>query len=163
MCYTASVDWEAELVRPPQVMALRHAVPKTPPRPSGSPRSPIHKPRLLPTHLESTLLQVFIPRHFKSFISNAYRKPQGEAPPSTPKVLQLVTAPLPSAGARTATLATPIRPYGYFTVLWIPGGGGMRHGRVQPLQSYLRCHFVLYLGGQSVGMIQTCNRRRCVE
>jgi hypothetical protein len=75
----------------PQVMRLRRAVPKTPAKPSVSPRLPFYKSRFLPTPSKSTLLQVLIPLHFNSRRCNAYKKPGEGAPPSAPKVLQLVT------------------------------------------------------------------------
>jgi hypothetical protein len=72
-------------------MRLRRAVlqiPTKPPVPSGL---PLYKNCHSLTRLESTLLQVLIPRRFISFISNTYRKQGGGTPSSSPKVLQLVT------------------------------------------------------------------------
>jgi len=70
---------------------LRCAVLKIPAK-SSIPRGlPLNKKRSLRTHSESTLPQLLIPLHFKSRISNTYRK-QGEgAPCPSPKLLQLVT------------------------------------------------------------------------
>jgi len=76
-------------------MRLRHAVlqiPSKPPVPRGL---PLYKSRHSLTRSKSTLLQVLIPRHFISFISNTYKKPGGGTPSSSPKVLKLVT-PSPS-------------------------------------------------------------------
>jgi hypothetical protein len=84
------------LVVPPQVMALRRAVPKTPPRSPVPPRSPIHQPRLFPTPSESTLPQLLIPPHFKSFIRNAYKKP-GEGPRPQPPKFSNSSLPTPSS------------------------------------------------------------------
>jgi hypothetical protein len=72
-------------------MALRHAVPKTPPGSLLPPWLPLNKSRSLPTHSESTLPQPLIPLHFNSCTRNAYTKIQGGGPTSTPKVWQLVT------------------------------------------------------------------------
>jgi hypothetical protein len=69
----------------PQAMRLRRAVPQIPAKSSVPPRSPLDKNRFLPTHSESTLLQVLIPLHFNSFISNTYKKPGGGIPPPSPK------------------------------------------------------------------------------
>jgi hypothetical protein len=85
----------------PQVMALRHAVPKNPPGSPGAPRSLIHQPRRLRTPSESTVPQLLIPHHFNSRISNTYKKPQGEGSSSTAKVCQLVTTRSPLRGPHT--------------------------------------------------------------
>ena len=80
MCYNGFVESEHGVVcASAGNMALRHLVPKTPPRSPVPPRSPIHKPRHLPTHSESTLPQMLIPPDFNSFIGKAYRK-RGEGP-----------------------------------------------------------------------------------
>jgi hypothetical protein len=83
-----------------QVMRLRRAVPKIPVKSSVLPRLPLHKNRSLRTRSESTLPQPLIPLHFKSFISNVYKKPGGGASHSRFKVLQLVTPLLPSLRTR---------------------------------------------------------------
>ncbi len=62
------------------------------------PALPLCKIRALPTHSESTLLQVFIPRHFNSFISNTYKK-LGESP--------LLAAPRFSNSSPLPQLVTP--------------------------------------------------------
>jgi hypothetical protein len=64
-------------VRQPHVpvMRLRRAALKIPAKSSVPPRSPLYKLRPLPTPSESTLPQLLIPLHFKSFISNTYKKP----------------------------------------------------------------------------------------
>jgi hypothetical protein len=74
-----------------QVMRLRRAALKIPAKSSVPPRSLLYKLSPLPTPSESTLPQLLIPLHFKSFISNTYKKPGG----GTPKVCQLVTTPSP--------------------------------------------------------------------
>jgi hypothetical protein len=58
-------------------MRLRRAVPQNPPKSSVPPRLPLCKGRPLLTHLESTLLQVFMPLHFNSPGINTYKKPGG--------------------------------------------------------------------------------------
>jgi hypothetical protein len=72
-------------------MRLRRAVPKIPAKSSVPPGLPLDKNRSLLSHSESTLPQLLIPLHFKSRISNTYKKPHGEGPISTLKVLQLAT------------------------------------------------------------------------
>src|SRR5580692_6771249 len=67
------------------VMALRRAVLKTPSTSPAPPRSPIHKPRFLPTRSESTLPQLLIPLDFNSCITNVYKKPQGGIATGGPK------------------------------------------------------------------------------
>jgi hypothetical protein len=74
---------------------LRRVIPKIPAEPSVAPGLPLNKNRSFPTRSESTLPQLLIPLHFKSRISNTYKKPQGEGPTCNPKVLQLVTIPSP--------------------------------------------------------------------
>jgi hypothetical protein len=115
-------------------MRFRRAVPKIPAKSSVPPRLPLYKNRPLRTSSKSTLPQLLISLHFKSCVSNVYKKPQGEGPISTPKVLQLVTTRSPllftpcavceGQPARTATPANPFPSSTYFTVLWIPPGGG---------------------------------------
>jgi len=61
-------------------MRLRRAVPKFPAKSSAPPRLPLRKNRSLRTRSESTLPQLLIPLHFKSFISNVYKKPGGGVP-----------------------------------------------------------------------------------
>src|SRR5580698_11618231 len=87
---------------PPQVMALRRAVPKTPLGSPIPPRSLIHKPRLLSTPSESALPQLLIPLHFNSCISNVYEKPQGEGPVSVAKFVNS-SLPLSTPVAHTRT------------------------------------------------------------
>ena len=82
-------------------MRLRCAVPKTSPKSSVPGRSPIHKPRLLPTHSESTLPQVLIPLRFKSFLRNAYKKPEGEGPLRRPKFVNSLLRTIRSYGPHT--------------------------------------------------------------
>src|SRR5579862_1485344 len=102
-------------------MALRRAVPKTPPKSPVSPRSPIYKPRFLPNPPESTLPQLLIPFHFNSCIRNVYKKPQGEAPRVHPKVWQLATS--------------------HSGLLWPP------HERPQPQSPLCVTHNSLYTSG----------------
>src|SRR5580692_7531246 len=118
MCYNGLVGSTDPSVLS-QVMALRHAVPKTPPRPPVPPRSPSHKPRILPAPLESTLPQLLIPLYFNSFIANVYKKPQGVGPAGTPK--------FSNSSSATRLLwptheppATPIPSIVYFTTPCIP-------------------------------------------
>jgi hypothetical protein len=82
---------------------LRRAVPKTAAKSSVRPGLPVNKSRSLPTRSESTLPQLLIPIHFKSRISNTYKKAQGEGPPPSPKVLQLVTTRSPLLRTHTNT------------------------------------------------------------
>lgn len=78
-------------------MRLRHAVPQIPPKFSRSPRLPFYKNSRFVTRSESTLLQMLIPPHFNSRRCNTYKKTGRGAPPSSRKVLQLVTThPLPN-------------------------------------------------------------------
>ncbi len=107
-----------------QFMRLRRAVPKIPSRSSAPPRSPLHKRRFLPTHSESTLLQVFIPRHFNSFRRNTYKKP-GEGPLVAPTKFVNSSLPTRRSWAHTQTPATPIPSYVYFTTPCIPQGWGV--------------------------------------
>jgi hypothetical protein len=72
-------------------MWLRRAVLQIPPRSSVPRCLPFYKILPLLTHLESTLPQVLISPHFKSRISNTYKKPGGGCPSLGPNVLQLVT------------------------------------------------------------------------
>ena len=74
-------------------MRLRRAVPKIPAKSSVPLGLPLNKSRSVPTRSESTLPHLLIPLHFKSRISNTYKKPQGEGPTCNPEVLQLVTIP----------------------------------------------------------------------
>jgi hypothetical protein len=75
----------------PQVMRLRRAVPKIPPKPSVSPRLPLYKSRPFLTRSKSTLPQMLIPLHFNFRTCNVYKNPGEGIPPRHPKVLQLVT------------------------------------------------------------------------
>ncbi len=72
-------------------MRLRRAVLQSPAKPPVPPGLPLYKNRHSLTRPESTLLQLLIPLHFISFISNTYKKPGGGTPSSTSKVCQLVT------------------------------------------------------------------------
>jgi hypothetical protein len=96
MCYTLLVDSDADPVCAPQVMRLRRAVPKIPPKSSVPPTLPLYKNPPLLTHSESTLLQLLIPLHFISSRINTYKKPGGGYPAPGPKVLQLVTTQGPT-------------------------------------------------------------------
>ena len=91
----------------PQVMRLRRAVPKIPAKPSVLPRLPLHNNWHLLTRPESTLPQLLIPLHFNSFISNAYRKPQGGGPSATPKFGNSSLPPHRSC----AHTQTPVNPF----------------------------------------------------
>jgi hypothetical protein len=121
-------------------MRLRRAVLQIPAKSLVPPRLPVYKSRPLLTLSESTLLQVLIPLHFISFISNTYKKPGRGSLPFTPKFCNsLLPEPHPASlplyivaslrlyviglCARTATRATPTASMVYFTILWIPGGG----------------------------------------
>src|ERR1700730_4900096 len=90
MWYTVCVRLGMSLSARPQVVRLRRAFLQIPTKSSVPPGLPLHNtiPRL--TLSESTLLQVLIPLHFISFISNTYKKPGGGTPSSIPKVWQLV-------------------------------------------------------------------------
>ncbi len=81
-------------------MRLRRAVPKFPAKSSAPPRLPLRKNRSLRTRSESTLPQLLIPLHFKSFISNVYKKPGGGVSRSRSEVLKLVTPKLLSFRAQ---------------------------------------------------------------
>jgi hypothetical protein len=94
-------------------MRLRRAVPKIPAKSSVPPRLPLHKSRPLSTLSKSTLPQLLIPLHFKSCISNVYKKPQGEGPISTSKVLQLVTTRSPLLRTRR----NPCNPFPLMSLL----------------------------------------------
>ena len=107
-------------------MRLRRAVPKIPARPSVPPRLPLHKSYPCPTRSESTLPQLLIPLHSNSFISNAYRKPQGEGPTSRPKVWHLVTRK--AARVRTDKNSRNPNPLcGLLHNFCTPPGGGPDH------------------------------------
>jgi hypothetical protein len=66
-------------------MRLRRAVLQIPPKSSVPTRLPFYKTRHLPTHSESTLLQVLIPLHFNSPRINTYKKPGRESLLPAPK------------------------------------------------------------------------------
>jgi hypothetical protein len=109
MCYNGFVDRRTDRPVPPQVMALRHAAPKTSSRSPAPPRSPIDKQRLLPSPSESTLPQLLIPRDFNSCISNVYKKPQGGGAASSPKfVNSLPPLSAPVAHTRMAHNLNPL-------------------------------------------------------
>jgi|HubBroStandDraft_6_1064221.scaffolds.fasta_scaffold29464_5 hypothetical protein len=80
MWYSVAIDGAYRLPAPVHVMRLRRAALKIPAKSSVPPRSPLYKLRPLPTPSESTLPQLLIPLHFKSFISNTYEK-TGRGPP----------------------------------------------------------------------------------
>ena len=89
-------------------MRLRRAVLKIPPKSSVPPRSPLYKLRHLLTLSESTLPQVLIPLHFKSFISNTYKKPGGGTPLPAPKfVNSSLRTRLPSGHPQTPITSIP--------------------------------------------------------
>ncbi len=100
------VDSATAAVRAQQVMRLRRAVLQLPAKPSVPPRLPFHKNRFLPTPSKSTLPQLLIPLHFKSFRSNTYKKPRGKALADNPNVLQLVT----TRSRRLRTRRNPHKP-----------------------------------------------------
>ena len=77
MCYTAYVNRGTGQSVPPQVMRLRRAVLQITPKSLVPPRLPLYKSRPFLTPSKSTLLQLLIPLHFISFISNTYKKPGG--------------------------------------------------------------------------------------
>jgi hypothetical protein len=70
---------------PASLMRPRRAVLQIPIISSVLPRLTVYKSRHLLTPSESTLLQVLIPLHFISFISNTYKKPGGGFLLPTPK------------------------------------------------------------------------------
>ncbi len=79
------------LSEPTQVMRLRRALLKTPARSSVLSGLLLHKNSSSLTRSESTLLQVFIPRHFISPRINTYKKTPGGYLSQHHKDLQLVT------------------------------------------------------------------------
>src|SRR5208282_4314749 len=124
MWYNGFVDWDTASARAPASMRLRCAVPKIPAKPSVPPTLPLHKGHPRPTPSESTLPQLLIPLHFKSFISNAYKKPQGGGPTSSPKVWQPVTRHAP----HLRTHSKPRNPIPFCALLHnfrTPPGGGI--------------------------------------
>jgi len=89
-------------------MRLRRAVPKIPAKSPVPPRSPLYKLRPLPTPSESTLPQLLIPLHFKSFISNTYKKQGRGALLKAPKFVNSpLRAPLSSGHTQTPTTSIP--------------------------------------------------------
>ena len=113
----------------PQVMRLRRAVPKIPPKSPFPHWLPLYKNHLSLTHAESTLPQVLIPLHFNSRRIRVYKKNGGGVPPLYPKVLELVTTAASSMRARTGTPQTqsPLRFTSRISVY--PGGGGHTSAR----------------------------------
>src|SRR5579863_9097099 len=93
-----------------QVMRLRRAVLKIPAKSSVPPRSPLYKLRHLLTTSESTLPQVLIPLHFKSFISNTYKKPGGGTPLPAPKFGNSSLPPRRSSARATVLVHFDLRP-----------------------------------------------------
>ena len=129
---------------PVQVMRLRRAVLKIPPKSSVPPRSPLYKLRSLLTPSESALPQVLIPLHFKSFISNAYKKRGVGCFRPAPKFgNSSLPAPLPSGHTRRPTTSITS-----FTSAHLPsplgggcpGGGGRHRFPAPPLHSSTTCH-----------------------
>ena len=106
----------------PQVMRLRRAVLQIPTKSSVPPRSLLHKHSALLTRAESTLLQVFIPRHFNSFRCNTYKK-LGEGPLVAAQEFSNSSLPNRRSCARTATPATPIPSCAYSQLSSYPGWG----------------------------------------
>src|SRR5208283_2617129 len=104
----SSIEHRASPV-PPQVMRLRRAVPKIPAKSSHPAALPFYKSRPLRTPSESTLLQLLIPPHFKSFISNVYKNPGGGSPLPAPKFVNSSLHPH-HASVRERWPATPILP-----------------------------------------------------
>lgn len=84
----------------PLVMRLCCAVPKATLISSVPAGLLFHKSRLRRTRSESTLPQVLIPLHFKSFRSNTYKIPGEGATPSSSKVWQLATSGSPHLRAQ---------------------------------------------------------------
>src|SRR5580704_5075238 len=114
MCYSACVDWGTGQSVPAQVMRLRRAVLQIPAKSSVPPRLPIYNSRSTLTPSESTLLQVLIPLHFISFISNTYKKPGGGSLLFAPKFCNSSLPPLRprSLATRQPSLATlPATPF----------------------------------------------------
>src|ERR1700722_16909330 len=112
-------------------MRLRRAVLQIPPKPPVPPGLPLYKSRHSLTRAESTLLQLLIPLHFISFISNTYKKPGGGSPLRAPKFGNSLP-PVRHFRAHTATPATPFPSMLYFTTLWIPRGWGSTAGTTLP-------------------------------
>jgi hypothetical protein len=93
-------------------MRLRRAVLKIPPKSSVPPRSPLYKLRHLLTPSESTLPQLLIPLHFKSFISNAYKKRGVGCFRPAPKFVNSSLAPRHSSARATILVHFDLRPRG---------------------------------------------------
>src|SRR5579872_3190108 len=105
-------------------MRLRCTVLQIPAKSSVPRRSPLGKNRFLPTHSESTLPQLLIPRHFNSFISNAYAKPQGESPTRSPKYVNSSLANRRSCGPHTNT-PQPLSPHAVTSQFSVYRGFGL--------------------------------------
>jgi hypothetical protein len=124
-------------------MCPRRAVLQIPSKPLVSPRLPLYKIRHSLTRPESTLPQVLIPLHFKSFISNAYKKPGAGCFRPAPKFgNSSLPAPLPSGHARTPRTSIPS-----FTSAHLPSPLGVGTGVPQrhrfptpPLPRPQTCH-----------------------
>ena len=95
-----------------QVMRLRRAVLKIPAKSSVPHRSPLYKPRPLPTPSESTHPQLLIPLHFKSFISNTYRKPGRRSLLEAPKFVNSSLPPRHSSTRAAVPVRLDLRPRG---------------------------------------------------
>ncbi len=92
-----------------QVMRLRRAALKILAKSSVPPRSPLYKLRSLLTPLESRLPQLLIPLHFKSFISNTYKK-SGRGP--LLEAAKFCNSSLPPRHSSTRAAVPDLRPRG---------------------------------------------------
>jgi len=132
----------------PQVMRICRAVPKIPAKSSHPAALPLHKNRALRTHLESTLPQLLIPLHFKSFIGNAYRKLQGEALPPARKFGNSLL-PVRCSLAHTQTILNSIPFYGLLHTSLYTAECGARPDHRAPQRT--SC-FVFYPAGYPRGI-----------
>ena len=112
MWYSVAIDGAYRLPAPVHVMRLRRAALKIPAKSSVPPRSPLYKLRPLPTPSESTLPQVLIPLHFKSFISNTYKKPGRGTLLEAPKFVNSSLPPCHSSTRAPVPVRLDLRPRG---------------------------------------------------
>jgi hypothetical protein len=91
-------------------MRLRRAVLQISAKSSVPPRLPVYKSRPTLTPSESTLLQLLIPLHFISFISNTYKKPGGGCLLPSPKFYNSLL-PEPHSASLSLYIVTSLRLY----------------------------------------------------
>ncbi len=103
---------------------LRRAVPKISAKFSVPHGLPLNKRSHLLTRSESALPQLLIPLHFKSFISNAYKKPGERSRRPTPKFCNS-SLPTQRSCVHAETPATPFGSYIYFITRGQAGGWGI--------------------------------------